>query len=101
MAGAYHVLYSMSPPSDPLAKTIWKIRVPAKMKFQLWQLHLEFLPVAVMLHTLIPYISVGCVVCGHPMEEICTYSGIAPLQVLRGLSSYPLPPSNIMNGFLG
>ncbi|KAJ8444200.1 hypothetical protein Cgig2_028081 [Carnegiea gigantea] len=38
MAGAYHALYSMPPPSDPLAKTIWKIQVPAKMKFHLWRL---------------------------------------------------------------
>ena len=94
----HYIALSASHP-DPIAKTIWTLKLPAKMKFHLWRLHHQSLPVAACLARFIPTLLARCVICGMIQRITCIYLEIVLLRVWLGLSSSHLHLIRIMRGF--
>lgn len=56
-------------PKNILWKKIWKLRLPSKMKFRMWRMGYESLPLAAKLMKILPSFDPHCVICLHASED--------------------------------
>ena len=96
IASAYKTLNPCVGSSHKLALLIWKLRIPAKMKYHLWRSLWQALPVASFLAKIIPVILPGVFCVSSIWKITFIYSGIALLPRLLGLSFFPHPLTKIM-----